>query len=61
MQGNEALSLAVLDNGNGFAVDRVDAGLGLGTMNDYAEVAGGQLDLNSSAGSGTDVKVVLPI
>lgn len=60
-EGTGVLLLRLLYNGTGFAVDSVDRGLGMGTMIDYIEVAGGQLGLTSSVGLGTEVNGVLPI
>jgi NarL family two-component system sensor histidine kinase LiaS len=55
------LRLAVTDNGVGLAPDsRVPSGLGLVTMNDYADALNGTLVVKSFPGKGTRVEVSIP-
>jgi signal transduction histidine kinase len=55
------LLLAVTDNGVGLAPDsRVPSGLGLVTMNDYADALNGTLVVTSFPGKGTRVEVSVP-
>ena len=55
-------SLCVSDNGVGFdpAVPAPDGHFGLRNMRSRAEEAGGQLDIRSAPGEGTEVRVLLP-
>lgn len=57
----DRLLLAVTDNGVGLAPDaRVPSGLGLVTMNDYADALNGTLVVTSFPGKGTKVEVSIP-
>jgi signal transduction histidine kinase len=55
------LRLSVRDDGRGFDVEHVGAGLGLGTMRDYAEAADGEFSVASQPGEGTVVTALLPL
>jgi two-component system NarL family sensor kinase len=56
------LVLKIRDNGSGIANDRSsDEGFGFGNMRARAKNIGAELDIRSSAGSGTSVVVRLPI
>ena len=59
------LVLAIQDDGSGFDPATVsskhDAGLGLNSMRERAELLGGQFTLTSQAGAGTRVKVFIPL
>ena len=57
----EALRVTVHDDGTGFDPDQNEAGLGLGTMRDYAEVVGGTLTVQSEIGLGTTIQADLPL
>jgi signal transduction histidine kinase len=60
-QTSDRLLLAVTDNGVGLAPDsRVPSGLGLVTMNDYADALNGTLVVTSFPGKGTRVEVSIP-
>jgi two-component system, NarL family, sensor kinase len=56
-----ALVLEIRDNGTGFAAEKLNekdfraGGLGLITMHERVEIAGGAFSLESAAGSGTAV------
>ena len=55
------LRLDVRDDGQGFAVDAsASRGLGLVSMRDRAEAAGGSLTLWSWPGAGTTVRLEVP-
>ena len=54
------LRLAVQDNGQGFDVEGASGGLGMTTMQDYAEAAGGRGVIHSTPGKGTEVTATLP-
>lgn len=58
----ERVELEVTDNGCGFAVDAAGkrGGLGLRGMRERAEQLGGTLAIDSTAGAGTRVRLVLP-
>ena len=55
------LRLTVRDDGRGFDVERPFDGLGIGTMQDYAEAVDGQCSVESEPGTGTVVTAVLPL
>jgi signal transduction histidine kinase len=60
---SQRVAAVVLDNGEGFDVAATEArlgrntGLGLITMRQRAEIEGGQLDIRSLVGEGTEVRV----
>lgn len=58
---NDALILAVHDNGAGFDVARSLKGWGLETMRKRAQELGGNLKIMSCPGEGTSVELTLPI
>ena len=55
------LRLTVRDEGRGFDLEQAGAGLGLGTMQDYAEAADGDFSIDSRPGEGTVVTALLPL
>ena len=56
-----ALYITVTDDGVGFNVERLRAGLGLVGMDERAELAGGRLDIESAPGAGTTVRARFPL
>ena len=52
--------LQVSDNGSGFAFDEEGKGLGLSGMRERALLVGGTLEIDSSPGRGTTVKLEVP-
>ena len=56
------LELRISDNGVGFdpAAPGRDWGFGLGSMRERAQAIGGQLEIRSEEGKGTQVQVVIP-
>ena len=58
---SEELYLRIQDNGQGFEPAESAPGHGLLTMGEYADGLGGRLELDSSPGWGTTVRVWLPI
>lgn len=56
-----ALDLCITDNGRGFEPDPQADGNGLVNMRRRAGRIGGRLDVRSSPGAGTDVRLVLPL
>jgi signal transduction histidine kinase len=56
-----ALEIAVRDDGAGFNVERLRAGLGLVGMGERAELAGGHLKIESAPGAGTTVRARFPL
>ena len=61
LQGEEGLRLSVRDDGQGFDVEEASDGLGLGTVQDYADVVGGKCVIRSAPGEGTEVTATLPL
>ncbi|NNC75058.1 MAG: GAF domain-containing sensor histidine kinase [Acidimicrobiia bacterium] len=55
------LVVLVSDEGKGFDPDEHTVGMGIGNIRTRATRAGGQATISSGAGSGTTVKVVLPL
>lgn len=56
--------LGIKDNGQGFAVERSQAGahgFGLPTMCERAKRVGGRMDINTGQGSGTEVRMSVPL
>ncbi len=53
---DHTLTLAIRDNGQGFDSRAVRRGLGLSTMRERAEVAGGDFSITSAKGKGTDIQ-----
>ena len=63
MREQQSLVLSVRDNGKGFDSkdDPLQSGLGLSSMRERAEIAGGSLEIRSQDGKGTTVSAILPI
>jgi signal transduction histidine kinase len=55
------LRLMVRDDGQSFNVESAPRGLGVATMQDYADAVGGQCVVHSAPGMGTEVTAVLPL
>ena len=54
------LELSVADDGVGFSTEEPTNRLGLRTMNERAEGIGGTLEIRSSPGTGTVVRLIVP-
>ena len=52
--------LKVTDDGSGFDVSGVSAGLGLASMRQRAAAAGGTVQVDSAPGQGTTVRLEVP-
>jgi signal transduction histidine kinase len=65
-QGQEGLELSIRDDGRGFDVERAlqhaagGASLGLLGMQERVQFAGGQIDIQSAPGQGTEIRVSFP-
>ncbi len=57
----EMLQIMVCDNGRGFDLQKVHAGLGLYSMRERAEKINGELQIDSSSEGGTRVLLALPL
>ena len=55
------LRLTVRDDGQALDAESASGGLGVATMQDYADAAGGQCVINSTPGAGTEVAAALPL
>jgi signal transduction histidine kinase len=55
------LRLKVRGDGQALDAESAAAGLGVATMQDYADAAGGQCVINSTPGAGTEVAATLPL
>jgi signal transduction histidine kinase len=60
-EAEDRLELHVADDGRGFDPTRKHEGFGLAGMRERVELAGGELRIESTPGSGTDVRVSLPL
>jgi two-component system sensor histidine kinase UhpB len=61
---NSRATVQVADEGYGFdplGIDPAQTGLGLSTMRERAQEIGGEVDIHSACGSGTQVTVSLPL
>ena len=60
---SEALSIDVADDGHGFTPDngRGRGGLGLASMEERARLLGGRFDVTSAPGTGTRIRVTVPV
>jgi signal transduction histidine kinase len=61
MEQDLALEVTIRDDGVGFNVGRLRAGLGLLGMGERAELAGGRLDIESAPGAGTTIRAHFPL
>jgi len=57
---DHSIIVVVRDDGAGFDMDDVSAGMGIGTMKDYSEVVGGDCAISSKPGEGTTTTATLP-
>ncbi len=55
------VELSVSDDGSGFTFAESQTGLGLGGMRERALLAGGELDTESRPGSGTTIRLTVPV
>ena len=56
--------LAIKDNGQGFAIKQPQTGaqgFGLPTMCERANRLGGKMDINSGLGTGTEIRMTVPL
>src|ERR687894_392529 len=58
---DEAILIEVADDGRGFDLESARAGIGLSTMRERVEGLGGEIEVKSSPGEGTKVKVKVPL
>lgn len=58
---NKEIVIIIEDNGQGFSIQECDRGVGLFSMEERARSVGGTLDLCSSPGKGTIVKLTIPM
>lgn len=57
---NDAVTLSIRDDGQGFDTSSITPGLGLDSMRERAQSLGGTLELRTAPSSGTEVEVWLP-
>ena len=57
---NRGTVLEICDNGNGFDLDRPHAGFGLRNMKERVQCLGGEFNLDSQIGQGTQIKIFVP-
>jgi signal transduction histidine kinase len=63
--GHDSLRFTIKDDGVGFdenrSTENAGSGLGMGTMRDRAQAAGGSLNISSAPGRGTTIEVIIPV
>lgn len=60
-RSSDEVTLEVRDDGSGFTFDQARSGLGLGGMKERAMLAGGDLVTESRPGSGTTIRLMVPV
>jgi len=55
------LSFVIRDDGQGIAGDARSSGTGLVSMSHRTRILGGELDIHSAPGSGTEIRITLPL
>jgi signal transduction histidine kinase len=58
---NGGTILKICDNGRGFKIDRSHAGFGLRNMKERVQCLGGDFNLRSEIGRGTEIKIFVPV
>jgi signal transduction histidine kinase len=58
---NRGTILEICDNGKGFDLDRPHAGFGLRNMKERVQCLGGEFNLDSNIGEGTQIKIFVPV
>jgi len=58
---NGDLRFEVCDDGPGFVTNGADAGRGLVNMRDRIEAVGGEIEIHSSPGTGTEIVGTVPV
>jgi signal transduction histidine kinase len=53
--------LEICDNGKGFSLDRPHSGFGLRNMKERVQCLGGNFNLDSEVGQGTQIKIFVPV
>jgi len=57
----EKVYLSVVDDGNGFDIQNAPRGMGIRNLNTRLSAFGGNMDIYSEPGKGTEANVELPI
>ncbi len=57
----DALRIEIQDNGRGFAVPERPSGLGLSGITERAHLLGGEAEIRSAPGQGTQITVIIPL
>lgn len=60
-QDGDDLKMSIMDNGKGFDLQNHHVGNGLRNMRSRARQAGGEINIESSAGTGTIIRISVPI
>jgi len=55
------LKMHIADNGTGFDLTEVKSGIGLANMKRRAELFGGEMQINSSPGNGSELIITIPV
>ncbi|GAB1857223.1 hypothetical protein MHTCC0001_20590 [Flavobacteriaceae bacterium MHTCC 0001] len=58
---NNVICMAITDNGSGFDVNKAKSGIGIKNMNSRIKALEGELNITSKKGTGTTVKIEIPI
>ncbi len=59
-QETEQIRLEISDNGCGFPLDTIKAGMGLQSIRERAQASGGTIEIHSQPGAGTTLVISLP-
>lgn len=59
-QNTQGIILEIIDNGQGFEVSAHHTGFGLRGMQERVQILGGELEIKSTFGKGTNIKVLIP-
>ncbi|MBV6622296.1 MAG: sensor histidine kinase [Rivularia sp. (in: Bacteria)] len=59
-QDNQGIILEIIDDGQGFEVNAHHTGFGLRGMHERVQILGGELQIKSTLGKGTQIKVWIP-
>lgn len=65
-KGENNVSIVITDNGKGFDMEKVmknthERGFGLKGMKERVKLFGGSIDIKSSSGEGTEIKIIAPL
>ena len=60
LSGNEIISLLIVDDGVGFAMDEVRYSMGITGINDRVTLLRGEMQVSSRPGKGVSIQIEIP-